>query len=196
MIRFEEILDKVQSYNPQTDQDLLRRAYVFSAREHRGQVRRSGDPYLVHPLNVAAILAEMKADDISIVVGLLHDVLEDTLTTRESIAQQFGAEVAELVDGLTKIGKFSYVSREEEQAETFRKMILAMVSDLRIVMVKLADRLHNMRTLQWLAAEKRHEIARETLDIYAPIANRLGMGLLKGELEDLAFLYLEPGEYA
>src|SRR6266567_5178298 len=155
MIRFEEILDKVQTYNPQTDQDLLRRAYVFSAREHRGQVRRSGESYLIHPLNVAAILAEMKADDVSIVVGLLHDVLEDTLTTREAIAQQFGSEVADLVDGLTKIGKFSYVSREEEQAETFRKMILAMVSDLRVVLVKLADRLHNMRTLEFLPEGKR-----------------------------------------
>lgn len=195
MIRFEEILDRVESYNPQTDQDLLRRAYIFSAREHKGQVRRSGQPYLVHPLNVAAILADLKADDVSIVVGLLHDVLEDTLTTKESIRQQFGDEVADLVDGLTKIGKFSYVSREEEQAETFRKMILAMVSDLRVVLVKLADRLHNMRTLEFLPEEKRQEIARETLDIYAPIANRLGMGLLKGELEDLSFLHLEPAEY-
>src|SRR5206468_3860766 len=142
------------------------------------------------------ILAEMKADDVSIVVGLLHDVLEDTLTTRQSIEKQFGPEVAELVDGLTKIGRFSYVSREQEQAETFRKMILAMVSDLRVVLVKLADRLHNMRTLQHLPEEKRREIARETLDIYAPIANRLGMGLVKGELEDLAFMHLEPEEYA
>jgi len=193
--RFEDILEKVEAYNPQSDEDLLRRAYVFSAREHRGQVRRSGEPYLVHPLNVAAILADMKADDVSIVVGLLHDVLEDTLTTKEAIAQQFGAEVADLVDGLTKIGKFSYVSREEEQAETFRKMILAMVSDLRVVLVKLADRLHNMRTLEFLPPERRREIARETMDIYAPIANRLGMGLLKGELEDLAFRNLEPEEY-
>ncbi|HKD17529.1 MAG TPA: bifunctional (p)ppGpp synthetase/guanosine-3',5'-bis(diphosphate) 3'-pyrophosphohydrolase [Thermoanaerobaculia bacterium] len=195
MIHFEEILEKVEGYNPGSDQDLLRRAYVFSAREHKGQVRRSGEPYLVHPLNVAAILADLKADDVSIVVGLLHDVLEDTLTTRESIAQQFGQEVADLVDGLTKIGRFSYVSREEEQAETFRKMILAMVSDLRIVMVKLADRLHNMRTLGFLPEAKRREIARETLDIYAPISHRLGMGSVKGELEDLAFLYLEPEEH-
>src|ERR1700682_1832916 len=196
MIRFEEILEKVEAYNPQSDQRLLRRAYVFSAREHRGQVRGSGEPYLVHPLNVAAILAELKADDVSIVVGLLHDVLEDTLTTKDAIAQQFGTEVADLVDGLTKIGRFSYVSREQEQAETFRKMILAMVSDLRVVLVKLADRLHNMRTLEYLPVERRREIARETMDIYAPIANRLGMGLLKGELEDLAFLHLEPDEYA
>src|SRR5215813_860690 len=195
MIRFEEILDRVQTYNPQTDEDLLRRAYVFSAREHKGQARRSGEPYLVHPLNVASILADLKADDMAIVVGLLHDVLEDTLTTKESIAKQFGARVADLVDGLTKISKFSYVSREEEQAETFRKMILAMVSDLRVVLVKLADRLHNMRTLGFLPEGKRLEIARETMDIYAPIANRLGMGSVKGELEDLSFLYLEPEEH-
>src|ERR1700687_4831533 len=195
MIRFEEILDKVEAYNPNSDQDILRRAYVFSAREHKGQVRRSGEPYLVHPLNVAAILADLKADDLSIVVGLLHDVLEDTLTTKASIAAQFGDEVAELVDGLTKIGKFSFVSREEEQAETFRKMILAMISDLRIVLVKLADRLHNMRTLGFLPESKRGEIAGETLDIYAPIAHRLGMGSVKGELEDLAFLYLEPEQH-
>jgi guanosine-3',5'-bis(diphosphate) 3'-pyrophosphohydrolase len=195
VIHFEEILEKVEAYNPNSDQDLLRRAYVFSAREHKGQVRRSGEPYLVHPLNVAAILAELKADDLSIVVGLLHDVLEDTLTTKASIAAQFGDEVAELVDGLTKIGKFSYVSREEEQAETFRKMILAMISDLRIVLVKLADRLHNMRTLGFLPESKRREIARETQDIYAPIAHRLGMGSVKGELEDLAFLYLEPEQH-
>src|SRR5215470_13720452 len=158
MIRFEDILEKVEAYNPNCDQDLLRRAYVFSAREHRGQVRRSGEPYLVHPLNVASILADLKADDVSIVVGLLHDVLEDTLTTKDAIAQQFGAEVADLVDGLTKISRFSYVSREEAQAETFRKMVLAMVSDLRVVLVKLADRLHNMRTLGHLDAEKRREI--------------------------------------
>src|SRR6476659_10730662 len=150
MIRFEDILDRVEAYNPQSNQDLLRRAYVFSALEHKGQVRRSGEPYLIHPLNVAAILADLKADDVSIVVGLLHDVLEDTLTTKDAISQQFGTEVADLVDGLTKIGKFSYVSREEEQAETFRKMVLARASDLRVVLVKLADRLHNKRTLEFL----------------------------------------------
>src|SRR5215510_8370624 len=152
MIRFEEILDKVEAYNPQTDEDLLRRAYVFSAREHKGQARRSGEPYLVHPLNVASILADLKADDVAIVVGLLHDVLEDTLTTKESIAKQFGEEVADLVDGLTKISKFSYVSWEEEKAETFRKRILAIVSDLRVVLVNLADRLHNRSTIQNLPA--------------------------------------------
>ncbi len=197
MIRFEDILEKVEAYNPQSDQDLLRRAYVFSAREHRGQVRRSGEPYLVHPLNVAAILADMKADDVSIVVGLLHDVLEDTLTTKEAIAQQFGAEVAELVDGLTKIGKFSYVSREEEQAETFRKMILAMVSDLRVVLVKLADRLHNMRTLEFLArGQAPRDRPRDAWTSTRRSPTGSAWDCVKGELEDLAFLYLEPEEYA
>src|SRR6266513_2536337 len=196
MIRFEQILENVESYKPDFDQELLERAYIFSAREHRGQVRSSGEPYLVHPLQVAYILAEMRLDETSIAVGLLHDVLEDTLTTKETLQQMFGDDVAELVDGVTKISRYAYVSKEEQQAETFRKMILAMVSDLRVVLVKLADRLHNMRTLQHLPEEKRREIARETLDIYAPIANRLGMGLVKGELEDLAFMHLEPEEYA
>src|SRR5687767_2441724 len=196
MIRFEDILDKVESYKPGFDEELLQKAYIFSAREHRGQVRSSGEPYLVHPINVAYILADMRLDETSIAVGLLHDVLEDTLTTKETLQEIFGDSVAELVDGVTKISRYAYVSKEEQQAETFRKMLLAMVSDLRVVLVKLADRLHNMRTLEYLSEEKRREIARETLDIYAPIANRLGMGLLKGELEDLAFMHIEPQEYA
>src|SRR6266446_6882213 len=196
MTRFEDILDKVESYKPDFDEELLNKAYIFSAREHRGQVRDSGEPYLVHPLNVAYLLAEMRLDETSIAVGLLHDVIEDTLTTKETIQEMFGEDVAELVDGVTKISRYAYVSKEEQQAETFRKMLLAMVSDLRVVLVKLADRLHNMRTLQWLPEGKQLEIARETMDIYAPIANRLGMGALKSELEDLAFLYLEPREYA
>ncbi|MEO8216572.1 MAG: bifunctional (p)ppGpp synthetase/guanosine-3',5'-bis(diphosphate) 3'-pyrophosphohydrolase [Acidobacteriota bacterium] len=195
MIRFEQILDKVESYNPSFDEELLRKAYIFSAIEHKGQVRRSGEPYLVHPLNVAWILADMRLDETSIAVGLLHDVLEDTLTTKEKLQQLFGDEVAELVDGVTKISRYSYVSREQEQAETFRKMILAMVSDLRVVLVKLADRLHNMRTLQHMPEEKRISVAKETMEIYAPIANRLGMGQVKNELEDLAFRYLNPREY-
>jgi len=195
MIRFEEILEKVQSYNPGSDEDLLRKAYVFSAKEHHGQTRRSGEPYLIHPLNVAGILADIRADDVSIVVGLLHDILEDTGITKEDLARHFGAEVAELVDGVTKIGKFSFHSREQEQAETFLKMILGMASDLRVILVKLADRLHNMRTLEFMPEEKRIEIARETLEIYAPIANRLGIGAIKGQLEDLAFRYLEPESY-
>ncbi len=195
MIRFEQILDKVESYKPDFDEELLQRAYVFSAREHRGQKRSSGEPYLVHPLNVAYILSEMRLDETSIAVGLLHDVLEDTLTTKETLQTMFGEDVAELVDGVTKISKFSYVSKEEQQAETFRKMLLAMVSDLRVVLVKLADRLHNMRTLQYLPEERRLSVAKETMEIYAPIANRLGMGLLKHELEDLSFRYLHPREH-
>ncbi|HEX6179099.1 MAG TPA: RelA/SpoT family protein, partial [Thermoanaerobaculia bacterium] len=195
MIRFEDILDKVESYKPDFDEELLQKAYIFSAREHKGQVRSSGEPYLVHPLNVAYILAEMRLDETSIAVGLLHDVLEDTLTTKEKLQELFGDDVAELVDGVTKISRYAYVSKEEQQAETFRKMLLAMVSDLRVVLVKLADRLHNMRTLQYLAEEKRIAVANETLDIYAPIANRLGMGRIKSELEDLSLRHLHPREY-
>jgi GTP pyrophosphokinase len=195
VIRFEDILDKVESYKPDFDEELLKRAYIFSAREHRDQVRSSGEPYLVHPLNVAYILTEMRLDETSIAVGLLHDVLEDTLTTKETLQQHFGDDVAELVDGVTKISKYSYVSKEEQQAETFRKMLLAMVSDLRVVLVKLADRLHNMRTLEFLPEEKRMSVAKETMEIYAPIANRLGMGRLKNELEDLAFRHLHPKDY-
>jgi GTP diphosphokinase / guanosine-3',5'-bis(diphosphate) 3'-diphosphatase len=194
MIRFEDILDKVESYKPQFDEELLQKAYIFSAREHRGQVRSSGEPYLVHPINVAYILADMRLDETSIAVGLLHDVLEDTLTTKETLQAIFGNDVAELVDGLTKISRYAYVSKEEQQAETFRKMLLAMVSDLRVVLVKLADRLHNMRTLQYLPEEKRIAVAKETMEIYAPIANRLGMGQVKAELEDLSFRHLHPRE--
>jgi GTP pyrophosphokinase len=194
MIRFEDILDKIESYKPGFDEELLRRAYIFSAMAHKDQIRRSGEPYLIHPLNVGYILAEMKLDETSIAVGLLHDVIEDTLTTREKLEELFGADVADIVDSLTKISRYAYVSKEEEQAETFRKMILAMVSDLRVVLVKLADRLHNMRTLHHLPQERRHRIAKETIEIYAPIANRLGMGRVKAELEDLAFQHLHPKE--
>src|SRR5437867_10801276 len=195
MIRFEDILDKVESYKPDFDEELLQKAYIFSAREHRGQVRSSGEPYLVHPLNVAHILADLHLDETSIAVGLLHDVLEDTLTTKEKLQETFGEDVAELVDGVTKISRYAYVSKEEQQAETFRKMLLAMVSDLRVVLVKLADRLHNMRTLEFLPEERQVSIAKETMEIYAPIANRLGMGRLKNELEDLSFRYMHPREF-
>jgi guanosine-3',5'-bis(diphosphate) 3'-pyrophosphohydrolase len=195
MIRFEDILDKVESYKPDFDEELLQKAYIFSAREHRGQVRSSGEPYLVHPLNVAYILAELRLDETSIAVGLLHDVLEDTLTTKEKLQEVFGDDVSELVDGVTKISRYAYVSKEEQQAETFRKMLLAMVGDLRVVLVKLADRLHNMRTLQYLPEERRVSIAKETMEIYAPIANRLGMGRMKNELEDLSFRYMHPREF-
>jgi len=195
MIRFEDILDKVESYKPDFDEELLQKAYIFSAREHRGQVRSSGEPYLVHPINVAYILSDMRLDETSIAVGLLHDVLEDTLTTKETLQEVFGDQVAELVDGVTKISRYAYVSKEEQQAETFRKMLLAMISDLRVVLVKLADRLHNMRTLQYLPEEKRIAVAKETMEIYAPIANRLGMGQIKAELEDLSFRYLHAREH-
>ena len=195
MTRFEDILDKVESYKPDFDEELLQKAYIFSAREHRGQVRSSGDPYLIHPLNVAYILAEMHLDETSIAVGLLHDVLEDTLTTKEVLHENFGEDIADLVDGVTKISRYAYVSKEEQQAETFRKMLLAMVSDLRVVLVKLADRLHNMRTLEHLPEERRVAIAKETMEIYAPIANRLGMGRIKSELEDLAFQNMHPREH-
>ncbi|HEX6851603.1 MAG TPA: bifunctional (p)ppGpp synthetase/guanosine-3',5'-bis(diphosphate) 3'-pyrophosphohydrolase [Candidatus Polarisedimenticolaceae bacterium] len=192
MRRFEDIVERVESYSPQADLSLLRKAYVFSAREHRNQVRRSGEPYLIHPLEVAYILAELHLDVSSVVAGLLHDVVEDTLTTPEMVASYFGADVAHLVDGVTKISKLQFQTREQAQAENLRKMILAMVDDIRVILVKLADRLHNMRTLEHLDADKRERIARETAEIYAPLANRLGIGRVKTELEDLAFRYLEP----
>ena len=191
MIRFETLLEKVRAYSPEADLELLRRAYVFSALEHKGQVRHSGEPYLVHPLEVADFLADMKLDVVAVAAGLLHDVVEDTLTTPERIAELFGPEIAHVVEGVTKIGAIPFSSSEERQAENFRKMLLAMVDDIRVILVKLADRLHNMRTLQHLPEERRIKIAQETLDIYAPIANRLGMSKVKNELEELSFRYLE-----
>jgi GTP pyrophosphokinase len=173
----------------------LRRAYVFSALEHKGQVRHSGEPYLVHPLEVADLLADLKLDVVAVSAGLLHDVVEDTLTTPERITELFGSEVAHVVEGVTKIGAIPFSSSEERQAENFRKMLLAMVDDIRVILVKLADRLHNMRTLHHLPEERRIKIAQETLDIYAPIASRLGMSKIKNELEDLSFRYLEPKAY-
>ena len=173
----------------------MRRAYAFSALEHKGQVRHSGEPYLIHPLEVADLLADMKLDVVAVAAGLLHDVVEDTLTTPARIAELFGPEIAHVVEGVTKIGAIPFSSSEERQAENFRKMLLAMVDDIRVVLVKLADRLHNMRTLHHLPEERRTKIAQETLDIYAPIANRLGMSKIKNELEELAFKYLEPKAY-
>src|SRR5689334_10153980 len=195
MIRFETLLEKVRSYTPEADLELLRRAYVFSALEHKGQVRHSGEPYLVHPLEVADLLADMKLDVVAVSAGLLHDVVEDTLTTPERIAELFGPEIAHVVEGVTKIGAIPFSSSEERQAENFRKMLLAMVDDIRVILVKLADRLHNMRTLQHLPEERRLKVAQETLDIYAPIANRLGMSKVKNELEELSFKYLETKAY-
>src|SRR5512134_2947381 len=195
MIRFETLLEKVRSYSPDADLELLRRAYVFSALEHKGQVRHSGEPYMVHPLEVADFLADMKLDVVAVAAGLLHDVVEDTLTTIDRIKELFGPEVAHVVEGVTKISAIRFSSSEERQAENFRKMLLAMVDDIRVILVKLADRVHNMRTLSHLPDERRIPIAQETRDIYAPIANRLGMSKVKNELEELSFRYLDPPSY-
>ncbi len=195
MLRFNDILERLTSYNPSADTDLLRKAYVFSAKVHLGQIRLSGEPYLNHPLEVAGILTQLRLDIASVATGLLHDTVEDTLATLEEIRENFGDEIAQMVGGLTKISQIPLRSFEEGQAENFRKMILAMVKDIRVILVKLADRLHNMRTLKYHSAEKREEIAQETLDIYAPLANRLGIDWIKSELEDLAFQYLHPDIY-
>ncbi len=194
-IRFEDIYETVRKNHPEADLEGLRKAYIFSAVEHKGQTRASGEPYLVHPLEVANLLAEMRMDPTCVSVGLLHDVLEDTLTEPERIKEHFGEDVLHIVEGVTKISKIPFSSSEERQAENFRKLLLAMVDDVRVIIVKLADRLHNMRTLQYLAEERRQKIARETIDIYAPLAGRLGMSKVKNELEDLSFQYLEPEAY-
>jgi GTP diphosphokinase / guanosine-3',5'-bis(diphosphate) 3'-diphosphatase len=195
MIRFEDLIEKVRATNPDADVELLRRAYVFSAYEHKGQVRHSGEPYLVHPLEVADLLADLKLDVVAVAAGLLHDIVEDTQTPIERIKELFGADIAHVVEGVTKLGAIPFSSSEERQAENFRKMLLAMVDDIRVILVKLADRLHNMRTLHHLPEERRVKIAQETRDIYAPIANRLGMSKIKNELEELAFKYLEAKPY-
>jgi len=192
MVQFEELARKVQAYRPGDDLALLRKAYEFTAAEHKTQRRLSGEPYLSHPLEVANVLADLKLDVVCLAGGMLHDVVEDTPTTIDRVRQEFGDEVANIVEGVTKISRMPFFTQEEKQAESLRKMLLAMVDDIRVVLVKLADRLHNMRTLEYLPPEKRERIARETLEIYAPIAHRLGMGKVRGELEDLAFLYLEP----
>src|SRR5438094_3213740 len=195
MIRLEQALDRRDQPHPGDNLELVRRAYIFSAKEHEGQVRASGEPYLTHPLEVANLLAEMKMDAVTVSVGLLHDVVEDTLVSLEKIEELFGTEVAHIVDGVTKISQIQFTSKEAKQAENFRKMLLAMTDDIRVIMVKFADRLHNMRTLGYLTADRREAIARETMEIYAPLANRLGMGKIRGELEDLAFSYLDPKAY-
>jgi len=195
MLRFNDILDRLGSYNPNVDTDLLKKAYVFSAKVHLGQVRLSGEPYLTHPLEVTGILTQMQLDAATLATGLLHDTVEDTLATLEEIRENFGNEISQLVDGVTKISRISLRSSEESQAENFRKMILAMVKDIRVVLVKLADRLHNMRTLRYHSPERQEEIAQETLDIYAPLANRLGIDWIKTELEDLAFKHRYPDIY-
>lgn len=195
MVRLEDILEKVSAYNPAADLEIIKKAYVFSAVVHQGQTRLSGEAYLSHPLEVAEILAELKMDPLSVATGLLHDTVEDTHTTIEKIDEVFGPDVALLVDGLTKISRMTFDKKADREAENFRKMLLAMGKDIRVIIIKLADRLHNMRTLEHLAPDKRRKIARETLDIYAPLANRLGIGWVKTELEDLSFLHLDPESY-
>lgn len=191
-----ELVDRVLQYQPGADVDRLREAYQFSSAVHEGQKRLSGEPYLIHPVAVAGVLADLKLDLPSIIGGLLHDTVEDTLATLPEIEKSFGKEIATLVDGVTKLSRVNFTSREEKQAENFRKMILAMARDIRVVLIKLADRTHNMRTLQYLAPNKRQLIAQETLDIYAPIAHRLGIYWIKSELEDLALKHLRPEIYA
>jgi GTP diphosphokinase / guanosine-3',5'-bis(diphosphate) 3'-diphosphatase len=189
------LIEEIPKYQPGADLDVLTRAYQFSAASHRGQQRASGEPYLSHPLEVANLLVGFKMDVTTVTAGLLHDVLEDTAATKADLEREFGGEIAELVDGVTKIGKLAFSSREERQAENFRKMLVAMARDLRVLMIKLADRLHNMRTLEYLPTDKTKKIAQETLDIYAPLAHRLGMAKVKAELEDLALRALNPGDY-
>jgi guanosine-3',5'-bis(diphosphate) 3'-pyrophosphohydrolase len=193
--RFESLLRLVQANRPSEDVSLIRKAWEFCVRHHDGQMRASGEPYIVHPLEVAEVLAEMKMDATAIAAGLLHDSVEDTPATNEEIAAEFGDQVAHIVEGVTKIDKIQFANREDRQAENVRKMLLAMVSDVRVVLIKLADRLHNMRTLEHLQPDRQEAIARETQDIYAPLAHRLGMGKVRGELEDLAFRFTDPVSY-
>ena len=195
MIRVGDIIEMVRQYNPNANFDLIRQAYVFSAKVHSGQMRKSGEPYLNHPIESAYILAKMHLDESSITTGLLHDTVEDTMTSLDEIEDLFGVEVAELVDGVTKISQMKYASRAQQQAENFKKILLATAKDIRVILIKLADRLHNMRTLEYVSPQKRERIARETMDIYAPLAHRLGIQWIKNELEDLAFRYLDPKAY-
>jgi GTP diphosphokinase / guanosine-3',5'-bis(diphosphate) 3'-diphosphatase len=195
LTELQTLIDEIPKYQPGADLDLVNRAFRFSEKSHQGQQRASGEPYLSHPLEVAGLLVDFKMDVTTVIAGLLHDVLEDTAATKDDLQREFGPEIADLVDGVTKIGKLAFSSREERQAENFRKMVVAMAHDLRVLMIKLADRLHNMRTLDYLAPEKAKKIAQETLDIYAPLAHRLGMAKVKAELEDLALRVMAPEDY-
>ncbi len=192
MIRQYELVDRVRRYNPDTDEDLLNRAYVFAMKAHGSQRRASGDPYFSHPLEVAAILTDLELDDATIVAAMLHDTIEDTSVTREDVEELFGPEIAGLVDGLTKLNKLDFATKHAQQAENFRKLLLAIADDARVLLIKLADRLHNMRTLHYVPEQKRARIAQDTLDIYAPLAGRMGMQSVRDELENLAFRYLMP----
>ncbi|PKP79404.1 MAG: bifunctional (p)ppGpp synthetase/guanosine-3',5'-bis(diphosphate) 3'-pyrophosphohydrolase, partial [Alphaproteobacteria bacterium HGW-Alphaproteobacteria-2] len=192
MIDVEDLVELVRNYNPRSNSDLIRRAYAYGLAMHEGQVRRSGEPYFNHPVAVAALLTEQQMDDATIVTALLHDTIEDTKSTREAVAERFGAEIADLVDGVTKLTKLELSSAQSEQAENFRKLLLAMSRDLRVLLVKLADRLHNMRTIRHMSPEKQAQKARETMEIFAPLAGRMGMQWMREELEDLAFRVLNP----
>ena len=196
MIRLDQILDKVRAYAPDADLGLLRKAWVYAQKHHAGQIRKSGEPYFAHPLEVANILADLRMDTDTLAVAILHDTVEDTEATLTEIADKFSAEIAEMVDGVTKLDKLDFRTAEEAQAESFRKLVLAMSRDIRVIVVKLADRLHNMQTLEAMRPDKRVRIAQETMDLYAPIANRLGIVSIKGQLEDLAFRYLHEEVYA
>jgi guanosine-3',5'-bis(diphosphate) 3'-pyrophosphohydrolase len=193
--KFRDLMKRMQANRPNDDLELVKKAYDYSLKNHAGQSRASGEPYLVHPLEVALVLAEMKMDSVAVSAGLLHDSVEDTSVTIVDIRKEFGEQVAHIVEGVTKISKIDFATREEQQAENLRKMMLAMVDDIRVILIKLADRLHNMRTLEHLAPERQQKIAKETLEIYAPIAHRLGMGKIRGELEDLGFRYIDPIAY-
>src|ERR1700758_5340159 len=195
LTKFRDLMRRMQENRPQDDLTIVKKAYDYSLKHHEGQSRASGEPYLVHPLEVALVLAEMKMDPVAVAAGLLHDSVEDTSVTIVDIRKEFGEQVAHIVEGVTKISKIDFATKEEQQAENLRKMMLAMVDDIRVVMIKLADRLHNMRTLEHLAPDRQQKIAKETLEIYGPIAHRLGMGKIRGELEDLGFKYLDPIAY-
>src|SRR3954453_4312246 len=195
LTKFRDLMKRMQESRPQDDLAIIKKAYDSSLKHHEGQSRASGEPYLVHPLEVALVLAEMKMDPVAVAAGLLHDSVEDTSVTIVDIRTDFGEQVAHIVEGVTKISKIDFATREEQQAENLRKMMLAMVDDIRVVLIKLADRLHNMRTLEHLQPERQRKIAEETLEIYAPIAHRLGMGKIRGELEDLGFRFLDPVGY-
>ena len=193
MMRQYDLVERVRSYNPDTDEDMLNRAYVYAMKAHGSQTRASGDPYFSHPLEVAAILTDLKLDDATIVAALLHDTIEDTEATRAEIDQIFGPEIGALVEGLTKLKRLELVSREAKQAENLRKLLLAIADDVRVLLIKLADRLHNMRTLEFVPPASRQRIAEETLDIYAPLAGRMGMQEMREELEDLVLPHARSG---
>src|SRR5229473_788934 len=196
MMRQYDLIERVKRYNPNTSEAMLNRAYVYAMKAHGEQKRASGDPYFSHPLEVAAILTDLKLDDSTIAAALLHDTIEDTAATRDEIDQMFGEDIGALVDGLTKLKRLDLVTKEAKQAENLRKLLLAIADDVRVLLIKLADRLHNMRTLEFVPPTARHRIAEETLDIYAPLAGRMGMQEMREELEDLSFRTLDPEAYA